>query len=386
MLREIIPYLLIIPATAYSILVLIVANGFFARKSSFPCHTPPVTVIKPVKGVDEGSYKNFASFCTQNYENFQLIFTLSSEDDPVIPVIKKLINDFPKIDIQFVINSALHTFYGPNYKVVNLINAIPFVKHDIIIISDSDIRVRKDYLKNIVAPFYDEKVGLVTSLYRSPEVHGITTALESLGFTAEMIPNVLFASRLEGLTFALGASIALRKNALERIGGFEELAWYLADDYQLGNKIYKAGYSLELSCYFVESIIQKESVFSLLSRQIRWGRTIRVSRPGGYFASVVTYPFLALILVIAISGLTKAALYAIIILYSVRFVTALIFSLCYVKDGILPKYLWLLPFRDALSLIVWALAFMGNSVTWRGKRFFMERDGRLKENEEQLGV
>jgi ceramide glucosyltransferase len=380
MLKEIIPYLLIIPATMYSILVLVVANRFFTRKSSVPSHTPPVTVIKPVKGVDEESYRNFSSFCTQNYEKFQLIFTLSSENDPVIPVIKKLIDDFPKIDIQLVLSSSLHTFYGPNCKVVNLINAVPFVKHDIIIISDSDIRVRKDYLKNIIAPFYDEKVGLVTSLYCSPEVHGITTALESLGFTAEMVPNVLFARRLEGLTFALGASVALRKSALEKIGGFEALAWYLADDYQLGNKIYKAGYSLELSGYFVESIMRKESVFSLLSRQIRWGRTIRASRPGGYFTSVVTYPFLALLLVIAISGFTKAALYAVIILYAVRFITALVFSLYYVKDGILLKYLWLLPFRDALSLIIWALAFMGNSVTWRGERFFMEKGGRLKKN------
>jgi ceramide glucosyltransferase len=275
------------------------------------------------------------------------------------------------------------TIHGPNYKVCNLINAYPRAKHKIIIVCDSDIRVGEGYLREVCAPFADPEVGLVTSLYRSPGVRGAATAVEAMGFTSEMVPNVMVALKLEGLSFALGASMAVRREALEKIGGFPILADYLADDYQLGNKVFRAGYRIELSDCFVESIMHREGFGTVLSRQLRWARTMRASRPGGYFASGITQPFPAACLALALSGCSAAGVAALLLLYLVRALTAMIYSRSFVKDGIFPRWLWLLPLRDALAFAIWALAFLGNRVRWRGHLFRLLPGGRIVELPEQ---
>jgi len=214
MLRSILPFAIVLPSLAYSLISLFCARKYFNRghhATAHP-HSPGVSILKPVKGMDDDSYDNFASFCSQNYPgDLELVFAVASPDDPVIQVIRQLIDDFSNHDIRLVINPAQH---GPNQKVSNLINAFPTVRHDIIIVCDSDISVEPDYLQSVVGHFSDSQVGLVTSLYRTSEVHGIATALEATGFTSEMIPNVLVALQLEGLTFALGASMAVRREAL----------------------------------------------------------------------------------------------------------------------------------------------------------------------------
>jgi ceramide glucosyltransferase len=336
----------------------------------------PITILKPVKGMDAGSYTNFASFCTQEYPTFQLLFAVADGVDPVVEIIRQLQADFPLVDIDLVINPALH---GPNYKVGNLINAYPAAKHDLLIICDSDIRVAAGYLRAVAAPFADPAVGLVTSLYRSPGVSGAATAVEALGFTAEMIPNVLVALRLEGLSFALGASMAVRRAALAAIGGLPSLVDYLADDYQLGNQIHRAGWRLVLSGHFVESVMHRESLTTVLSRQLRWARTMRVSRPGGYLASGITQPFPAALLAVLLGGGCWHGLGAAVLLYLVRGIVTTTMSQAYVRDGLLPRYLWLLPLRDALAFGTWALAFLGRRVSWRGHRFNVLTGGKLEE-------
>ena len=222
MLRALLPFIAILPATVYSLVSLACARRFFNPASPAmpqPVTEAGVTILKPVKGMDAGSYENFASFCRQDYTGpQQILFAAASADDPVIPVIRRLIADFPGHDISLEVNPAIH---GPNYKVSNLINAFPTAKHDIIIVCDCDIRVPPDYLRSVMSHFADPRVGLVTSLYRTSRVHSIPAALEATGFTAEMIPNVLVALQLEGLSFALGASMAVRREALASIGGFE---------------------------------------------------------------------------------------------------------------------------------------------------------------------
>jgi ceramide glucosyltransferase len=269
--------------------------------------------------------------------------------------------------------------YGPNYKVCNLINAFPKARHEILIVCDSDIRVGERYLREVCAPFADPAVGLVTSLYRSSHIPGVATAMEAMGFTAEMVPNVMVAQRLEGLSFALGASMAVRRKALEDIGGFPALVDYLADDYQLGNKVHLAGWRLLLSDYFVESIMHRESLRAVLSRQIRWSRTMRASRPGGYFASGITQPFPAALLAVILSGFTLWGVAAGTVLYAIRFIAATIFSRSYLKDGLFPRLLWLLPFRDVLAFATWMLAFTGNRVRWRGHLFRLLPGGKIVE-------
>jgi ceramide glucosyltransferase len=376
MISQLLPITAVVPPLAYSLISLWCGRAFTERKKPASGHTPPVTIIKPVKGVDAESFANFASFCRQDYPCFQIIFAVASAADSVIPVIERLKEEFPGRDIELVVDSRVH---GPNYKVGNLINALARAHNDIIIVSDSDIRVGVRYLREVCAYFVDATVGLVTSPYRSPGVRGAATALEAMGFTCEMVPNVMVALRFEGLSFGLGASMAVRRAALEKIGGFRALVEYLADDYQLGHKIYQAGYRIELSAHFVESIMSHEDLAEVLSRQLRWARTMRACRPGGYFAFGLTLPVPAVCLTLLLSGCSTAGIAAVLLLYAVRFLAVTIYSRSIMQDGIFPRWLWLLPVRDALSFVTWGIAFLGNRVRWRGHLYRLLPGGRIEE-------
>ncbi len=378
MLRTLLPFLVTLPALAYCLLSLVCGRRYFRSPRRPCCSAPPaVSILKPVKGMDQESYENFASFCCQEYAGeIQLLFAVASAEDPAIPVIRRLMADYPDRDISLNVNPAIH---GPNYKVSNLINAFPKAKHDIVIVCDSDIRVSPGYLSSVCSHFRDPRVGLVTSLYRTSQVHGIATAMEATGFTTEMIPNVMVALQLEGLSFALGASMAVRREALLSMGGFEALADYLADDYQLGNKIHRMGWRIALDDCFVESMVAAENLATTFSRQLRWARTMRVSRPGGYLASGITLPFPTALLATMIAPSPGVALSATGLLYLVRLSVATIFSRGLVRDNLLPCWLWLIPPRDMLSFFSWALSFLGNRVEWRGSRFLLKPGGKLEE-------
>jgi ceramide glucosyltransferase len=375
MFKHLLPYLFLLPPTLYSILTLCCAAMFFRRPSPLGSTRPPITVLKPVKGVDHDTFENFASFCRQEYPDFQIIFAVADADDPAIPVIRRIIESYPQVSIELVVDPAV---CGENRKVCNLLNGFRMARHDLIVISDSDIRVGPDYLKNLSGFFADPETGLVTSLYRSSRVHGAVSALEALGFTAEMIPNVLAAEKLEGLSFALGASMAVRRKALESIGGFRALADYLADDYQLGYQIHRAGWRIRLSGDFVESVLGEESFASILSRQIRWCRTMRVSRPGGYLASGIVHPVTGLVIFLLAADFSGLALLSAAAYYLLRSAIVTIFSRLFVRDNLCPKYLWLLLLRDLLSFATWGLAFAGNRVTWRGDLFKLEPGGKIR--------
>jgi len=377
MLRFLLPFLVITPPLIYQMVALWCGRSFFHRRGAAHDGTcPPVTILKPVKGMDAESFANFASFCRQEYPVWQIVFAVASPEDQAIPVIELLRREFPDVDCDLVVDGRIH---GPNYKVCNLINAWPRAKHDIVIVCDSDIRVGPTYLRDVCAPFADPRVGLVTSLYRTSGVSGMGSAVEAMGFTVEMVPNVMVALRLEGLSFALGASMAVRRSVLEEIGGFPALASYLADDYQLGNKVFRNGYRIELAGSFVESIIHRERLATVLSRQLRWARTMRVSRPAGYLASGITQPFPFALLALVVTGITPAGIIAAALLYLVRSVVALVYSRCYVSDNVFPRWLWLLPCRDLLAFATWGLSFLGNRVRWRGHLFHLHRGGEIEE-------
>jgi len=376
MIKSFLPFIIVLPPLVYGFISFFCGRAYFNRKRPQNATLPPVTILKPVKGMDAESFANFASFCCQDYPSFQMVFAVASAEDPAIPVINRLMAEFPAVDMELVVDGRI---YGPNYKVCNLINALPKAKYDIIIVCDSDIRVGERYLQEVCAPFSDPEVGLVTSLYRTTGVYGAASAIEAMGFTTEMVPNVMVALKLEGLSFALGASMAVRRAALEEIGGFTALVDYLADDYQLGNKVCRAGYRLELSDYYVESIMHRETLKNILSRQLRWARTMRVSRPGGYFASGITQPFPAACLSLVVSGFSLPGFAAAILLYACRAVTSLVYSRSFVRDNIFPRWLWLLPVRDFFAFATWALSFLGNRVSWRGHLFRLLPGGRIEE-------
>ena len=357
MLPELLPFLVVLPATVYSLLTLWCGRDFFeGQGAGGKGQGTALSILKPVKGMDEGSYENFASFCRQEYDApVQLIFCVADASDPAIAVIQQVIGNFPGHNISLNIDPAIH---GPNYKVSNLINGFPLAKYDLLMICDSDIRVEPTFLQSVTSHFNDPGVGLVTSPYRSSAVPGVSTAFEALAFTSEMVPNVVTALKLEGLSFALGAAMTFRRQALLDIGGLESLVEYLADDYQLGNKIHQAGWKLILDRQFVESMLKPEPFGAILSRQLRWARTMRVSRPGGYLASGITLPGLA-ILAALVAGPLVSAVAAIALLYLIRFSVTTLFSRCYVGDRLLPRWGWLLPLRDLLAFGTWLLAFAG---------------------------
>lgn len=377
MSADLLPFIAILPASIYSLLTLWCGWLFFRDQGILKKqHDTAISILKPVKGMDEGSYENFASFCKQDYAApQQLIFCVADADDPAIEIIQQLMADFPHHDISLNIDPAIH---GPNYKVSNLINAFPKTKYDLLMICDSDIRVEPTFLQSVTTHFSGPGVGLVTSPYRSSTVHGAITAFEALAFTSEMVPNVVTALKLEGLSFALGAAMTFRRQALQDIGGLEALVEYLADDYQLGNQIHRAGWQLVLDRQFVESMLKPESLATIFSRQLRWARTMRVSRPGGYLASGITLPGLAIVAAL-LSGPPLLALSAISLLYLVRLTVTTLFSRYYLRDNLLPAWAWLLPLRDLLAFGTWLLAFAGNHVIWRGHCFLIISNGKLKE-------
>jgi len=372
---DLLPFVAVLPATTYSLLSLWCGWNFFKDQGSRDRgQAVAISVLKPVKGLEEDSYANFASFCCLQYDApLQLIFAVASADDPVIPIIRQLMVDFPDQDISLQINGATH---GQNHKVSNLINAYPQAKYDLLMICDSDIRVTPTFLQSVVSHFRDPAVGLVSSLYRSSHVFGPVTTLEALAITTELTPNVLVARQLEGLSFALGAAMTFRRKALDEIGGLPSLVDYLADDYQLGNQIHHAGWRLALDSQFVESVLKPESLRTILARQLRWARTMRVSRPGGYLAAGITLPGLAILLAL-LTGPLSTALSAISLLYLIRLTVSTCFSRWWVADRLLPVWGWLLPLRDLLAFGTWLLSFLGNHVTWRGQRFLVRPGGRL---------
>jgi ceramide glucosyltransferase len=378
MFYDLIPFFIIAPSLCYGLITLLCARAYFSRRVEAGEYKPPITILKPVKGVDAESFENFSSFCRQEYSCYQIVFAVASADDPAIPVIRRLMKEYPEMALDLVVDNRI---YGPNYKVCNLIHAFSRARHDLLIVCDSDIRVGPRYLTEVAKFFQDPSVGLVTSLYRSPRVATIPTAIEAMGFTTEMVPNVMAALSLEGLTFALGASMAVRREALEKIGGFSALVDYLADDYQLGNMVYRAGYRLELSEYFVESVMKRESLRGILSRQLRWARTMRASRPGGYLASGITQPVPAAVVALVVSGFSLSGWLAFALLGFSRLCCGFIFSRFFVRDNIFPRYLWLLPLRDILAFFTWLLSFLGNRVVWRSHVFRVLPGGTIREIE-----
>jgi len=244
-------------ATLYYLFALWCVVAFFSRKPfRLSNWTPPVSILKPVKGLDEAAFENFVSFCRQDYPDYEVLFGVGSKEDPAVPVIQRLIQAHPELDIQLVV---LESMRAVNQKVGILDVLTQRARHDLLVISDSDVRVPPNYLKEIVSPFQEPKIGMVTCLYRISGSKNLPAALESMIIHLDFFPAVLVAERLEGLGFGLGATMAITRSALLTIGGFKRIADYLADDYLLGRLIHQAGYRVLLSTVVVDIIQEKLS-------------------------------------------------------------------------------------------------------------------------------
>lgn len=350
------------------------ARGFGRQRVPRTEFAPPVTVLKPLCGADQYLYDNLRSFCEQNYPTFQVIFGVRASDDPATRVVHRLIREFPDRDLMLVVSDRL---IGANLKVSNLANLYRHAKYRTLALSDSDIRVRPDYLKMVVAPLEDRQVGLVTCLYKGVPKDGVWSALGAMFINEWFFPSALVASRLETLRYVFGATIACRAEMIEVIGGFESLAEYLADDYMLGRLLTYRGFSIVLSPYVVETVVVERQFKMLFFHELRWTRTFRTARPLGYLCSVVTYGLPLSFLFLVASSFAAAAVVVFAGHLALRLINSVVVRRVLRAPG--PwSVIWLVPVRDALSFTLWILSFLGRSVRWNGHRFRVHRDGTFR--------
>jgi len=336
--------------------------------------TPPATILKPVRGADAEACKNFASFCRLEYPEFQLLFGVREASDPAVPIIRQLIADFPHQDIELVISA---NEIGYNAKVSNLQNMFAKAKHDILLIADSDIRVEPDYLRRVVAPMQRERVGMVTCLYRGANARTFAALLENIGISSTFGAEVCSARLLDGIAFALGSTIVMRRDLLKRIGGFPAVADYLADDFLLGNLTAKLGYEVVLSDCVVDHISGPDTMSTMLKHQLRWGRSTRISRPWGYRGLILTYGTATALLALAAWGFSAFAWWLLATTTFVRFLPVFLVGVYGLKDPMLARYFWLVPVRDLITFCVWVVSFVGDKVEWRGVNFRVLPGGQL---------
>lgn len=336
---------------------------------------PPITILKPICGIDGDVYENLASFCQQDYPKYQLIFAVLEREDPGIEIVQKVIHDFPDLDIQLIIGEATTTI-GANRKVSNLVNAFTKAKYDILVIADSDIRVGRDYLQRVIQPLKAENVGIVTCLYRSL-AQGLVATLEALGTATEFQAGVLVSRQLEGVKFALGQTIVIRKNVLEAIGGFTAISDYLADDFQLGYLSAQAGYQVVLSDFVVEHVLATTTLVDSFKRLIRWARGVRVSRPWGYLGLIFTHGTATSLLFLIATGGSTLGWVVLAITWTIRLIMAWIIGVNILNDPQAKKIIWLVPLRDIISFAIWLYSFMGNTIEWRGRRLKLTKSGKL---------
>jgi ceramide glucosyltransferase len=365
----------LLASAAYYALVLCSAREFSAAPSSVAAEDlPSITVLKPLKGVDVQLVENLASLCEQDYPRLQIVCGVADAADPAIAVVHALRARYPRVDIELVVDPRVH---GTNYKVGNLHNMAARIKHDVVVLADSDIRVGPHYLRRLAADLRRPRAGLVTCLYRAVNANGLPTRFEALFINTDFSGMVLAARKIERPTYAFGATIALPRRVLDEIGGFLPLANYLADDYQLGQRVTARGYDLVLSREVVDTVIALESWQHLIRHQVRWARTYRICRPGGYFGSILTHGPLWALVHLCAQGFSAGAWGAVALLIALRGAAAATLARRCLRTTLSWRdWLLLLP-KDLFLSLIWLVAFAGSTVAWSGRRFRVLRNGEM---------
>lgn len=366
----------LVASSAYYLSMLYSAREFFRSwKEPAPAgELPPISILKPLKGLDVGLFANLASLCEQDYERFQLILGVADSADPALSVVRQLQTAYPQADITPVVDPRV---YGTNYKISNLHNMYRHAKHDLIVIADSDIRVQRDHLRRLATGLRDPRVGLVTCLYRAVNAGGLPSALETLFINTDFCGMVLVARKVEPLRYAFGATIGIRRHVLTEVGGFLPIANYLADDYQLGQRVAARGYTLALNDQLVDTVTDVGGWRRLYQHQMRWARTQRICRPGGYFASVLTHGTFWACATLLCGRLGSPGSLAALAVIGLRIFAAATLSRHYLRTGTRIRDLALVPIKDLCLSVVWLLAFVGDTVSWNGRRLQVLPSGEM---------
>jgi ceramide glucosyltransferase len=333
-------------------------------------YTPPVSILKPVRGLDREAYENFASFCKLDYPEYEILFCVNRADDPAVPVIEKLQGDYPERSIRLLIG-APHV--GASGKVNKLCRLVQEASHDLLVISDSDVRVEANYLRDVAAPFTDPDVGAVTVFFRSLTSGSIGATLDAVGSAVEFAASALLARRLEGIHFTLGATMATTKKVLAEIGGFEGLANHYVDDYEFGRRIAQLGYKVELARTPVCMVYPHENPVQFFRHELRWTIGLRNVRPVGHSAIGLTFglPWTILAVIVAPSA-ALASIYVLVYLL-MRSAVYLTIGVWGLRDPVVQRRWWLAPFRDAATFAVWIASFFSNRISWRGLEFRVKK-------------
>ena len=346
---------------------------FRSRQETKRAFTPPVSILKPVRGLDTQAYENYASFCRQNYPVYELLFGIADPKDPARAVVERLRRDFARCDIRLVIGPA----FGANRKASLLHHLAAQARHQVLVISDSDMRVTANYLRRVVAPLEDAQAGLVTCPYRGELPLSQVAQLEALHMGATFLPSVMVASRLFRLPLAMGATMVLRRDDLDRFGGFESIADHLADDYQLAAHIADQGLRVHLSDYVVVTVLGTTTFREQWHRELRWARCIRICRPWEYPGLLLTFSTPLALTLLLVSGFAAIGWQALAVSLVLRWLVAWWVTGCS-GDWETRRWLLWLPVRDVLSAVVWCVGGLGRRIIWRGEEFILESGGRMQ--------
>ncbi len=343
------------------------------RSAANRSFTPPVSNLKPIRGLDPDAYENFASFCKQDYPDYEVLFCVGNEDDPVLPVLQKLAHDFPERRIRVLFGSGGR---GSNDKVVKLARLVSEAQHEVVVISDSDVRVRPDYLRTVVAPLAGPKVGAVTCFYAPIEDKTLTDSLQTIGMFSDFYAGILVARQLDGVKFALGPTIATTRTRLAGFGGYQAIDNRPADDLLVGRLIAEQGYQVELLPYTISTVADYGSLRDLFHKRLRWIVVMRHMRPWGHLGLLLTQGLPWSLAAIAIHPSAGVALGYLGAYLGLRLAMTWMVGIWGLKQSSLWKKLGLIPVWDALAFLIWLTSFARNSIRWRDGEYYI-RDGRL---------
>lgn len=361
--------ILLAGALVYSFLSIIAACRYLSVRPPAIASAEPVSVLKPLAGLDEGLESNLRTFFRQDYAAFEILFAVREQTDPAVAIVEKLRQEFPKIPARLLVTGEPPY---PNAKVFSLAQMLAAAKNDLVVMSDSDIRVTPDFLQRVSAEFEQPALGVATCPYRAVAGKSFWSQLEATGMNTDFISGILVARMLEGIKFAVGPTIVARKRALEAIGGFERLKDYLAEDFVMGKFAAEAGYGVILSSYVIEHHIGSADLRHNIAHRLRWARSTRRSRPAGYIGQLFTMPFPLALLVCAARPEWWPLLPAALL---VRFLAAYVVSAKVLRA----KINWLLlPLEDLIGFAVWIAGFFGSTITWRDRRYRVLADGRFE--------
>ena len=332
----------------------------------------PATILKPLCGDEPFLYENLRSFCDQEYPQFEVIFGVRDPADPAIPVVERVREEFPDLEIRLIVDDCVH---GENHKASNLANMSGAAKYDLLVVADSDMRVDRGYLATVTTPLSDPRVGVVTCLYVGRPALNVWSALGAMFINEWFLPSVLVAQATTAMPLCFGSTMALRREVLDSIGGFLMLADELADDYVLGQRVAARGLRIVLSPHVVETVVAESSFRSLWWRELRWARTIRSIQPLGYALSFVTYAVPLALLHLLVSPFRPDGW---VILAAAVGLRVSAHHAARGAFGVSAGRAWAAPVRDLLSFVVWASSFCGRTVRWRGYEMVVERGGRLR--------